>query len=526
MTRSSSTSTRCYDGHELYIGGVMEHLEEAGIHSGDSSCTLPPMSLGRSDVDRVREATLAIAEGVGVRGLLNVQFAISAGVLYVIEANPRASRTVPFVSKALGIPMAKAASRIMAGATIAELKDEGLLPAADGSRVPMDAPVSVKEAVLPFKRFRTKDGKIVDSVLGPEMCSTGEVMGIDKDFPTAFAKSQAAAYGGMPTSGTVFISVADADKRAVILPAHRLQQLGFTLVATEGTAEILSRNGIAVKVVQKYSETQHEGGGENVVDLINDRKIDIVVNTPSGERRVQMAMRSGRPLSRPTRHCSRRSLCSAPQSAGWMPSARVSGSGACRSTPSTVRPPCDPATDEAPRFGERIRAARAARGPLCVGIDPHAALLTSWGLPESAAGVREFGMRTVDAAASRVGVVKPQVSFFERFGSAGFAALEDVLQAARDAGLVVIADAKRGDIGTTMDAYAAAWLTPGSPLEADALTVNPFLGVGSLDSTFERAERNGKGVFVLAATKQPRSIRCAAGSNRRIRPFRRRSWPR
>ncbi|MGO1854351.1 MAG: carbamoyl-phosphate synthase large subunit, partial [Microbacteriaceae bacterium] len=271
-----------YDGHELYIGGVMEHLEEAGIHSGDSSCTLPPISLGRSDVDRVREATLAIAEGVGVRGLLNVQFAISAGVLYVIEANPRASRTVPFVSKALGIPMAKAASRIMAGATIADLKDEGLLPVADGSRVPMDAPVSVKEAVLPFKRFRTKDGKIVDSVLGPEMRSTGEVMGIDKDFPTAFAKSQAAAYGGMPTSGTVFISVADADKRAVILPAHRLQQLGFTLVATEGTAEILSRNGIAVQVVQKYSETQHEGAGENVVDLINDRQIDIVVNTPSG----------------------------------------------------------------------------------------------------------------------------------------------------------------------------------------------------------------------------------------------------
>ena len=271
-----------YDGHELYIGGVMEHLEEAGIHSGDSSCTLPPISLGRSDVDRVREATLAIAEGVGVRGLLNVQFAISAGVLYVIEANPRASRTVPFVSKALGIPMAKAASRIMVGATIADLKDEGLLPVADGSRVPMDAPVSVKEAVLPFKRFRTKDGKIVDSVLGPEMRSTGEVMGIDKDFPTAFAKSQAAAYGGMPTSGTVFISVADADKRAVILPAHRLQQLGFTLVATEGTAEILSRNGIAVQVVQKYSETQHEGAGENVVDLINDRQIDIVVNTPSG----------------------------------------------------------------------------------------------------------------------------------------------------------------------------------------------------------------------------------------------------
>ncbi|MFV0375364.1 carbamoyl-phosphate synthase large subunit, partial [Microbacterium sp.] len=211
-----------YDGTDLYIGGVMEHLEEAGIHSGDSSCTLPPISLGRTEVDRVRIATLAIAEGIGVRGLLNVQYAVSAGVLYVIEANPRASRTVPFVSKALGIPLAKAASRVMAGSSIASLKEEGLLPEQDGSRVPLDAPVAVKEAVLPFKRFRTADGETVDSVLGPEMRSTGEVMGIDRDFPTAFAKSQTAAYGGMPTSGTVFLSVADDDKRAVILPAHRL----------------------------------------------------------------------------------------------------------------------------------------------------------------------------------------------------------------------------------------------------------------------------------------------------------------
>jgi carbamoyl-phosphate synthase large subunit len=270
-----------YDGTRLYVGGIMEHLEEAGIHSGDSSCALPPMSLGRSDIDRVREATLAIADRVGVRGLLNVQFAISAGVLYVIEANPRASRTVPFVSKALGIPLAKAASRIMAGSTIGELVGEGLLPETDGSRVPLGAPVAVKEAVLPFKRFRTPDGRIVDSVLGPEMRSTGEVMGIDRDFPTAFAKSQEAAYGGMPLAGTVFISVADADKRAVILPAHRLQELGFDLVATEGTAEILGRNGIDVRVVNKYSATQ-TSGETNVVDLINAGEIDIVVNTPSG----------------------------------------------------------------------------------------------------------------------------------------------------------------------------------------------------------------------------------------------------
>ncbi|MFT4307065.1 MAG: carbamoyl-phosphate synthase large subunit, partial [Microbacterium sp.] len=270
-----------YDGEELYVGGVMEHLEEAGIHSGDSSCTLPPVSLGRTEIDRVREATGAIARGVGVRGLLNVQFAVSAGVLYVIEANPRASRTVPFVSKALGIPLAKAASRIMAGSTIAELKAEGLLPEQDGSRVPLDAPVAVKEAVLPFKRFRTADGATVDSVLGPEMRSTGEVMGIDRDFPTAFAKSQAAAYGGLPTSGTVFLSVADSDKRAVILPAHRLQELGFDLVATSGTAEILARNGIEVGVVNKYSAT-HTTGEKNIVDLINDGSIDIIVNTPSG----------------------------------------------------------------------------------------------------------------------------------------------------------------------------------------------------------------------------------------------------
>ncbi|MBD7957862.1 carbamoyl-phosphate synthase large subunit [Microbacterium sp. Sa4CUA7] len=270
-----------YDGTDLYIGGVMEHLEEAGIHSGDSSCTLPPMSLGRGEIDRVREATRAIAEGVGVRGLLNVQFAVSAGVLYVIEANPRASRTVPFVSKALGIPLAKAASRIMVGATVAELITEGMLPAQDGSRVPLDAPIAVKEAVLPFKRFRTKDGRMVDSVLGPEMRSTGEVMGIDRDFPTAFAKSQAAAYGGMPLEGTVFISVADDDKRAVILPAHRLQELGYTITATEGTAEILARNGIRVEVVRKYSETM-ASGETNIVDLINAGEIDIIVNTPSG----------------------------------------------------------------------------------------------------------------------------------------------------------------------------------------------------------------------------------------------------
>jgi carbamoyl-phosphate synthase large subunit len=271
-----------YDGDRLYVGGIMEHLEEAGIHSGDSSCTLPPVTLGRDILQQVVEATRRIAQGIGVRGLLNVQFAIGAGVLYVLEANPRASRTVPFVSKALGIPLAKAASLVMAGRSVDDLVRDGLLPAEDGSSVPLDAPVAVKEAVLPFKRFRTPQGHVVDSVLGPEMRSTGEVMGIDADFPRAFAKSQDAAYGGLPDSGTVFVSVADRDKRAVVLPVLRLSQLGFDIVATEGTAEVLARNGIRATTVRKFSMGEATDGEPTVVDLINQGRIDIVINTPSG----------------------------------------------------------------------------------------------------------------------------------------------------------------------------------------------------------------------------------------------------
>jgi carbamoyl-phosphate synthase large subunit len=274
-----------FDGERLYIGGVMEHIEEAGIHSGDSSCTLPPVTLGRAEIDRVRDATFKIADGIGVRGLLNVQFAIGAGVLYVLEANPRASRTVPFVSKALGIPLAKAASRVMVGERISDLIESGLLPVQDGSVVPLDSPVSVKEAVLPFKRFRTREGQVVDSILGPEMRSTGEVMGIDRDFPRAFAKSQAAAYGGIPQSGTVFVSVSDRDKRSIVLPVLRLQQLGYEILATEGTAEVLGRNGIAAKLVRKFSDNvdgSSDEAGPTIVDLINRGEVDVVVNTPSG----------------------------------------------------------------------------------------------------------------------------------------------------------------------------------------------------------------------------------------------------
>ncbi|WP_432571052.1 carbamoyl-phosphate synthase large subunit [Kineococcus sp. SYSU DK005] len=274
-----------FDGEEMYLGGIMEHIEEAGIHSGDSACVIPPATLGRAELERVRRSTEAIARGVGVRGLLNVQFALAAGVLYVLEANPRASRTVPFVSKATGVPLAKAAARLMAGTPIRELRAEGLLPArGDGGVLPPSSPVSVKEAVLPFARFRTADGQVVDSLLGPEMRSTGEVMGIDADFPTAFGKSQTAAYGGLPTSGTVFISVADRDKRAMVFPVKRLADLGFTLLATEGTADVLRRNGISSTVVRKHSEGTGEGGEPTIVERIGAGQVAMVVNTPSGNQ--------------------------------------------------------------------------------------------------------------------------------------------------------------------------------------------------------------------------------------------------
>ena len=271
-----------YDGEQLYVGGVMEHIEEAGIHSGDSSCTLPPVTMSDAQIGRVRDATLKIAEGIGVRGLLNVQFALASDVLYVLEANPRASRTVPFVSKALGITLAKAASLVMVGRTIENLIADGHLPAKDGTYIPAGSPISVKEAVLPFKRFATKDGRFVDSLLGPEMRSTGEVMGIDVDFPRAFAKSQAAAGSALPTSGSIFISVADRDKPHLILPVRRLQQLGYRILATKGTAAILERHGIHVEVVQKHSATQASGQGRSIVDLITAGEVDVVVNTPSG----------------------------------------------------------------------------------------------------------------------------------------------------------------------------------------------------------------------------------------------------
>ena len=272
------------DGTEVYIGGIMEHIEEAGIHSGDSACALPPVTLGRSDIEAVRRATEAIAFGVGVVGLLNVQYALKDDVLYVLEANPRASRTVPFVSKATAVPLAKACARVMLGATIAQLRDEGLLArTGDGGTTPRNAPVAVKEAVLPFHRFRKSDGSQIDSLLGPEMKSTGEVMGIDHDFGSAFAKSQTAAYGSLPTQGTVFVSVANRDKRSLVFPVKRLADLGFRVMATEGTAEMLRRNGIPCDEVRKHFEEPSETNPlPSAVDAIKAGEIDMVINTPYG----------------------------------------------------------------------------------------------------------------------------------------------------------------------------------------------------------------------------------------------------
>ncbi|SCL33817.1 carbamoyl-phosphate synthase large subunit [Micromonospora nigra] len=265
---------------EVYLGGVMEHIEEAGIHSGDSSCALPPITLAGSHVAQVRRYTEAIARGIGVRGLLNVQYALKDDVLYVLEANPRASRTVPFVSKATAVPLAKAAARIALGATVAQLRAEGMLPATgDGGSLPPGGPIAVKEAVLPFKRFRTPAGKGVDSLLGPEMKSTGEVMGIDTSFGHAFAKSQSAAYGSLPTSGKIFVSVANRDKRGMIFPVKRLADLGFEIVATSGTAEVLRRHGIACEQIRKHYEA---GADDDAVSLILGGQVALVINTPQG----------------------------------------------------------------------------------------------------------------------------------------------------------------------------------------------------------------------------------------------------
>jgi carbamoyl-phosphate synthase large subunit len=250
------------DGEEVFVAGIMQHVEEAGVHSGDSACVLPPMSIGQELIDEIKEATAAIALELGVVGLINIQYALAGGELYVIEANPRASRTVPFVSKAIGIPLAKVATRIMLGQKLAEQD----LPQFTGDHV------SVKEAVLPFSRFQG-----ADSVLGPEMKSTGEVIGIGPDFPTAFGKAQAAAGVALPETGTVFVSVTDTDKAAATQLAAQLHDLGFKILATGGTAQAISRMGTPVEAINKIAE-----GSPHVVDMIEEQRCDLVINTPTG----------------------------------------------------------------------------------------------------------------------------------------------------------------------------------------------------------------------------------------------------
>jgi carbamoyl-phosphate synthase large subunit len=255
------------DGTEVWIGGIMQHVEEAGVHSGDSACVLPPHSLGEEMLEQIREATRAIALAVGVVGLLNVQYAVHAGELYVIEANPRASRTVPFVSKAVGVPLAKLACRIMLGERIADLElPQGRQGMGYGEHV------SVKEAVLPFDRFEGSD-----AVLGPEMRSTGEVMGIARDFPTAFAKAQAAAGVPLPSKGTAFITVTDSDKAGAFAVAQILHDNGFRILATRGTAEAIARMGVPVVTLNKIGE-----GSPHVLDWIERGDVNLVVNTPTG----------------------------------------------------------------------------------------------------------------------------------------------------------------------------------------------------------------------------------------------------
>ncbi|CAB5239714.1 unannotated protein [freshwater metagenome] len=268
-----------YDGEELFLGGVMEHIEEAGIHSGDSACVLPAMTLTPDQHTHIREATLKLASAVGVRGLINIQFAVSEERIFVLEANPRASRTVPFVSKATGVPLAKAAARIAVGSSIAQLREEGILPTgSDG----IAKGISVKEAVLPWNRFRRLDGRGVDAVLGPEMRSTGEVMGISNSFGESYAKSQISSFGPLPKSGTVFVSLADKDKKSALESARAISTIGFRILATSGTADALIEAGIECTRVRKNSEGIGPLGEKTVVDMINSGDIDLIINTPVG----------------------------------------------------------------------------------------------------------------------------------------------------------------------------------------------------------------------------------------------------
>ncbi|MCE3255228.1 MAG: Carbamoylphosphate synthase large subunit [Rickettsiaceae bacterium] len=250
------------DGKDVFVAGIMQHIEEAGIHSGDSACSIPPYSLSDEIIEEIKQATIKMALALNVKGLMNVQYAIQNNQLYVLEVNPRASRTVPFVAKATQIPLAKIATLIMVGKKLSEFKLEYKRPNY----------FAVKEVVFPFARFNN-----VDIILGPEMKSTGEVMGIDKTFPLAFAKAQIAAGVKLPTSGPAFLSVKDSDKKYLIEIAKDLISIGFEIVATKGTAKFLNDNKIAAKVVNKVAE-----GKPHIVDMIAAKEIALIINTTEG----------------------------------------------------------------------------------------------------------------------------------------------------------------------------------------------------------------------------------------------------
>jgi carbamoyl-phosphate synthase large subunit len=252
------------DGNEVFVAGILEHIEEAGVHSGDSACSMPPHSLSPKIIDELSRQAKDMAKALNVVGLMNVQFAVQGETIFVIEVNPRASRTVPFVAKVLGQPIARIAARLMAGAPLSEFN---MKPQSYDH-------IAVKESVFPFNRFPG-----VDTILGPEMRSTGEVMGLDLDFATAFAKSQLGSSTVLPDGGTAFISVREGDKQRAIAPAQRLTQLGFKLIATGGTAAFLAQNGIDVEPVNKVAE-----GRPHIVDAIKNGDVQLVVNTTEGEK--------------------------------------------------------------------------------------------------------------------------------------------------------------------------------------------------------------------------------------------------
>ena len=250
------------DGKEVFVAGIMQHIEEAGIHSGDSACSIPPYSLSEEVIAEIKKVTTKMALALNVKGLMNVQYAIKDGIVYVLEVNPRASRTVPFVAKATGIPIAKIASLIMVGKKLSEFKLQ---------EKKFDY-YAVKEVVFPFARFSN-----VDIILGPEMKSTGEVMGIDKTFPLAFAKAQIATGSKLPTSGLAFLSVKDSDKKYLPDIAKKLIKIGLRIVATRGTAKFLAENDVAVTIVNKITEDK-----PHVVDMIDQKEVTLVINTTEG----------------------------------------------------------------------------------------------------------------------------------------------------------------------------------------------------------------------------------------------------